>query len=105
MKLTDKQRQSLQNASGLGKRVKFAYPGEGQWEGNIEDEVSVVCDRYKYVLQKLVADDQSIQYRFGYYVFSTQVKRVMWVQRALVMTASDTKELLGKAIKKGWNIT
>jgi hypothetical protein len=113
MKLNKKQRKQLEDASCLGKRVKFVYPETGEtWsDGRVVGEVENIGGggHYKSVLQKIdpgeqYPDGSRFAYRFGYYVYSFRAKRVIWAQRPLLASAKELKDLLNQARAKGWDI-
>ena len=111
MKLNKAQRKQLEVASCKGKRVRFVYPETGEtWsDGRVVDEVEKIGGHYKCVLQMIDAGDDEYPdgsrfgYRFGYYVYSTKAKRVIWAQRPLLASAKELKDLLNQARAKGWD--
>src|SRR5262249_30531821 len=98
MKLTKHQRHQLEQASRIGKPVKFVYPGSGkELMGIVVDEVCNYTENYKNVLQKIETDleyhDGSTHlYRFGYYVYSFKAQGVRWSQRPLVVTSKQCQD-------------
>jgi hypothetical protein len=111
MKLNKAQQKQLEDASCKGKRVKFVYPETGEtWsDGRVVDEIENIGGHYKSVLQQIdpgekYPDGSRFGYRFGYYVYSAKVKRVIWAQRPLLASAKEFQDLLDQARAKGWDI-
>ena len=110
MKLTNSQRKQLAEATCKGKTVKFVYPDGENWSGKVVDEVEDMGEYYKSVLQRIEPDEgygpfndgSRCAYRFGYYVYSLKSERIVWAQRALMVSSKECQHLLAEAEKRGW---
>jgi hypothetical protein len=110
--LTDAQRQRLEAMSGMGKRVLFKRKGgDGHRAmGLVEDEVHVIVNDYKHVIQKIKIENGAYQdgsryaYRTGYYTYDAKRKRILWGHYTQFLTEQEYKELLTRARAKGWPI-
>ena len=110
--LTPQDRQRLESQSMLHKPIKFKTKGTGEsWDvGVVEDEVYVIVNDYKHMIQKIRFTegkgwgDNQFAYRTGYYTFQYNTNKIKWGQFTQFLTESEYKELLGKAKAKGWSI-
>jgi hypothetical protein len=106
--------------SGIGKPVrhKDKATGEKVEMGTVDDEVSVIVDDYKNVLQRIRHnsnakhwggiygwwDDSEWVYRTGYYTYDKNGKSIVWGQYTQFVSEKELKQLLALARAKGWDI-
>ena len=110
--LTKELRVRLESMSRIGKVVVFKNKGGGGYRttGTVEDEVYVMVNDYKHVIQKIrfadgVARDGSMHaYRTGYYTYDAAKKRIIWGQYTQFLTEKEYRALLGQARAKGWEV-
>src|SRR5262249_7070954 len=110
--ITDVQRQRLERVSRIGKQVVHKHKGGGGYRGMgiVEDEVYVLANDYKHVIQKIrlesgtYPDGSRYAYRTGYYTYDAKRKRIVWGQYTQFLTEQEYKQLLAKAQAKGWGI-
>jgi hypothetical protein len=112
MKMTDVQRQRLEAISRIGKLVVHKHKGASSHNGMgiVEDEVYIMVNDYKHVIQKIKIengaywDGSQYAYRTGYYTYDARRKRIVWGQYTQFLTEQEYKQLLSKARAKGWAI-
>ncbi|SRR5579883_516251 len=110
--LSDLQRQRLEGISRVGKTIFHKIKGgDGHHRmGIVEDEVYVLVNDYKHVIQKIKIEDGAYwdgshyAYRTGYYTYDAKRERIVWGQYMQFLTEQEYKELLSKARAKGWAI-
>jgi len=110
--LTELQRQRLEGMTRIGKTVLHKHKDGGGYRrmGIVEDEVYVMVNDYKHVIQKIKIecgaywDGSQYAYRTGYYTYDAKRKRIVWGQYTQFLTEQEYKELLSKARAKGWAI-
>lgn len=106
----------LKSATRVGTITKFRFPGardSRKYVGEAVDEVALLRDRYKVVIQKVkypqhhLWDDAECGYRLGYFMISSsyaEPSRVVWRNYAMLITESELDFLLRQAEQKGWRI-
>jgi hypothetical protein len=78
--------------------------------GVVEDEVSLVTDRAKHVIQRIrLAKDVSWDgsdygYKAGSFVIDPATGKVKWAQYSQVVSEHEYRELLAKVKTRGWPI-
>lgn len=78
--------------------------------GVVEDEVHVMVNDYRHVIQKIrfaegVAWDGSVHaYRTGYYTYDRNKKRIVWGQYTQFLSEREYKALLAQARAKCWDV-
>lgn len=100
------------NYSGTGKFVKFKHKGREGYRliGEIVDEVSVICDEYKHVMQRIrFSPDASndgcrYAYRTGYWTWTADGKKVVWGQYTQLLSEREQRKMIARARAKGWPI-
>jgi len=110
MELTKEEKERLEGTSGIGKDVKFTVEGgKPAWvPGTIVDEVYVMVEDYKHVLQRIKLREgerrggNEYAYRTGHWTYRGQ--KINWGQYIQFLTESEYRELLTKARAKGWPI-
>jgi hypothetical protein len=110
--LTDQQRQRLEGATRIGKTILHKDKDGGGYRrmGIVEDEVYIIVNDYKHVIQKIKIecgtywDGSQYAYRTGYYTYDAKRKRIVWGQYTQFLTEQEYKKLLSKARAKGWAI-
>ena len=110
--MTEAQRARLESMSRMGKDVRFKHKGRrgGHTMGRVEDEVYVMVNDYKHLLQRIrfldgVSWDGSTHaYRSGYYTYDSDKTRIVWGQYTQFLTEKEYKALLGLARAKGWDV-
>lgn len=71
--------------------------------GVVEDEVDVLTDTVKHVIQRIrLADGGAYGYETGSFVLDAGSGRVKWSQRVQVILETDYREMLEKAKTRGW---
>ena len=111
--MTAQQKKRLESHSGIGKEVWFKDKETGKHElwGIVEDEVYIMVEDYRHMIQRIKApkgeeywDGCEYGYRTGYYTYDKAMKRLVWGQFTQFLTEKQYRELLGKARDKGWPI-
>ena len=108
--MTPDQAKKLEAMSGQGKPVRFKHKGRQGYQeiGEVVDEVYIMSDDYKHLLQKIKFkdgvswDESKFGYRTGYYTYDGQMKKIKWGQYTQFLTEKEYKALLSKAKEKGW---
>lgn len=103
---------TLNQYSGVGRDVSFKHKNpkrKGRWDvGEIEDEVSIIVNDYKHVLQRILLrrswDNSKYAYRTGYWTWTADGRRVVWGQYHQVLSEGDFCDLLRRARAKGWRL-
>ena len=104
--------QRLEAATRVGKEVWLNERGSGMpmlW-GVVEEEVGLVVDDAKHVIQRIrlaqgVSWDQSpYGYKTGSFTIDPRSGGVKWAQYSQVLSEREYVELLAKARAKGWPI-
>jgi hypothetical protein len=109
---TEQDRKRLESQSMLNKPIKFKTKGSEEFSviGIVEDEVYVIVNDYKHMIQKVRFSEgkgwggNQFAYRTGYYTFQYGTNKIKWGQFTHFLTESEYKELLDKAKSKGWGI-
>jgi len=113
--MTPIQKGWLADATGLGKKVRLKYkdqekrPGK-RTIGTVVDEVSIIADECKHVLQRIeyspgMQEDQSnYAYRAGYYILTAKGDGIVFGQYSPLLTESNMRALLHEAHQKRWPI-
>ena len=71
--------------------------------GVVEDEVDVLGDGAKHVIQRIrLADGGAYGYETGSFVVDPGTGRIKWSERSPVISETDYRELLEKAKTRGW---
>jgi len=90
-------------------KPKFKHPDGIIIYGTILDEVEVEHGNlkgkfYKKLVQKILYDDKSLEFRFCYYYINFSNEKPHWIfgQYALSIPKAKFKELLNKMKEKGW---
>jgi hypothetical protein len=112
MKRAARERERLANATGVKKHVKLKYKGtlHNYVLGTVEDEVSVIDNDYKHVIQRIELDDPktarewgvNLAYRHGYFTLSKKRRKLTWGQYHSIIPAPAYRQLIQKAKRKGW---
>jgi hypothetical protein len=110
--ITDVQRQRLEAKSGIRNPVTHKRKGGGGriQMGIVEDEVYVMVNDYKHVIQKIKIENGTYwdgsrhAYRTGYYTYDAKRTRIVWGQYTQFLTEEEYKQLLTQARAKGWPI-
>lgn len=117
-KMTKEQKERLEGKTKKGKEVYFKDKRTGKptlW-GIVEDEVFVMVNDYKHLLQRIKCatnklssngsnsywDGSEYGYRTGYYTYDKNYKKICWGQFTQFLTQKEYSELLQKAKAKGW---
>ena len=96
----------------IGKPIHFKLKQTGDrtlW-GTVEDEVYIMVDDYKHMIQRfkfakeISNDDSEYGYRTCYYTLDKKEQKIKWGQYTQSLTEREYRELLGKAKAKGWPI-
>src|ERR1700690_211869 len=98
--------------SGLGKTVKFKHKGRAGYRliGTIVDEVSLICDEYKHVMQRIRFEPDASNdgcryaYRTGYWTWRGDGKGVVWGQYTQLLSEREQRKMIARAKAKGWPI-
>jgi hypothetical protein len=78
--------------------------------GVVEDEVGLVVDGAKHVIQRIRlaegvnGDGSAYGYKTGSFVVDPRSGSVKWAQYSQVMSEHEYRELLAKAKARGWPI-
>jgi hypothetical protein len=111
--MTKGERKLLEAKSGIGKQVWLKFkgkPGLKLW-GTIEDEVSIIVNDYKHLIQKIALEpgfknsdssDHKFAYRTAYYTLAAKSRKPVFGQYATVLFESDYRRLARIAHEKGW---
>jgi hypothetical protein len=111
--MTKKERKLLEAKSGIGKPVWFKFkgkPGRRLW-GTVEDEVSIIVNDYKHLIQRIKLEtgfkksdssDHKHAYRIGYYTLTAKTRKLVWGQFAAIHFEDDFQTLVRMAHEKGW---
>jgi len=101
----------LKLTTTVGKRGKSVMPPDGEIiKYVVQDEVRAFQDARKdkiIVLQLMEFEDKRKEFRVGYYIIGKLPKmrgRWVWGQYAAFMPIRIFRQLIRKAIKKGWSI-
>jgi hypothetical protein len=108
--MTPDQEKRLEGMSRQGQTVKFKNKGKPGYQeiGKVVDEVYIMVDDYKHLIQKIEFKDgvswdgSKFAYRTGYYTYDGQMKNIKWGQYTQFLTEKEYKALLSKAKEKGW---
>lgn len=102
----------LELATRIGKEV-IAQARES-WSpivwGVVEDEVSLVVDGAKHVIQRIrlakdiTWDGSEYGYKTGTFQIDPRTGSIKWAQYSQVISERELSELLARARKKGWPI-
>lgn len=104
--------QRLESASRIGKEVWLNERNSGMpilW-GIVEDEVGVVVDDAKHVIQRIrLAKDASHDgseygYKTGAFTIDPRTGSVKWAQYSQVVSEQEYRDLLARAKAKGWPV-
>lgn len=102
----------LEAMTRIGKDVRLIDRETGTekvW-GVVEDEVGIVVDGAKHVIQRVrLADDMtwngdSYGYRTGSFFVDRRTGSIKWAQYAQTLLEPEYRELLALAKKKGWPV-
>jgi hypothetical protein len=96
--MTTEQQQRLEGMTRIGKTV---WHGPRSM-GTVIDEVFVLVNEYKHVIQKISLGGTGYAYRAGYWKFNGQ--RNQWAQATPYLTETEYRQLLAKAKMKNWEI-
>lgn len=100
--------QRLEAATRLGKEVCLNERGSGR--PMVEDEVGLVVDDAKHVIQKILLangvswDGSRYGYKTRSFTIDARTGSVKWAQYSQVMSEREYSELLAKARAKAWPI-
>jgi hypothetical protein len=102
----------LEGATRVGKEVWLK--ARDQWTpvlwGVVEEEVSILGDQAKHVIQRIrladgVAWDASdYGYKVGSFVYDDRAGAVRWANHSQLLSEKEVRELLSKARSRGWDI-
>ena len=98
--------------SGIGKTIKFKHKGRAGFRliGKIIDEVSVICDEYKHVMQRIRFEPDASNdgcryaYRTGYWTWTGDGKGVVWGQYTQLLSEREQRKMIARARARGWPI-
>ncbi|MBI2202243.1 MAG: hypothetical protein HYU41_00040 [Candidatus Rokubacteria bacterium] len=112
MKVAWDEQQKLENATRVGKEVMAN--ARDSWTpvvwGVVEDEVSLVVDGAKHVIQRVRLakgvswDGSEYGYKTGAFLIDPRTGAVKWAQYSQVLSESEYTQLLARARAKGWPI-
>lgn len=109
--MTEEQTRKLENLSMIGRNVHFKIKGmnEKAVYGKVVDEVYLIVEDYKHLIQKIKITHEfwkrsEYGYRTGYYTWDAHKRRIVWGQYTQVLTQEEYKELLAKAKERKWEI-
>lgn len=108
-------RELLSKATRIGKTVRFMFPSDRKRRnlvGEVVDEVSLIRDRHKIVIQQVrytqqhLWDDAELGYRIGYFRIAGRWGKVevRWSNRSMLLSEVEVDFLLKQAAQKGWRI-
>jgi hypothetical protein len=104
--------QRLELATRVGKEVWLNERSSGMpilW-GIVEDEVGLVVDDAKHVIQRIRLakdvswDESEYGYKTGSFTIDARTGSVKWAQYSQVVSEQEYRELLTKARAKGWPV-
>jgi hypothetical protein len=102
----------LNAMSRIGKEVwvNSRETGRPMLFGIVEDEVSILVDDAKHVIQRIRLADGVMQhgqkygYKTGSFVIDQQTGDIKWGQYSQMLLEAEYRELLTHVKKKGWPI-
>ena len=110
--LDSEDQRKLEAATRLGKEV--IATGQASWSptvlGVVVDEVSVVANDAKHVIQRIkltkdvARDGSEYAYKAGTCYVDPRAGDVKWAQYSQIISEREHRELLAKARAKGWPI-
>lgn len=95
-------------ASTLGREVRVGTKYDSVVLGVVEDEVAVIGNQVKHVLQRIRLSNRppsgpdEYGYKLGTFVWSETSRSVKWAPHAEVMSEREIGELLSKARDRRW---
>jgi hypothetical protein len=110
-RMTKTQRAALKRSNGLDKLVFFKYKGgtTRYRVGTVVGVVSIVMGEYHHLIQriKLTPEKQKewksrYAYRTCYYTLTARTRKPAWGQYHQLIVSSGFRQLMRKALKKGW---
>jgi hypothetical protein len=110
MNWDDEQKLGSMTRIGMEVRLIDRHTGRERVWGVVEDEVGIVADDVKHVIQRirLAADvrqnGDGYGYRTGSFFEDRHSGRIKWAQYAQAVTETELQELLALAKKKGWPV-
>ena len=106
------EQQKLEAATRVGKEVWLN--GKGGWTpmlwGVVEDEVAIVVDSTKHVIQRIRFadgvswDGSKYGYKTGAFTLDPRTGAVKWAQYSQCVSEEELKALIAKARDKGWAV-
>ena len=104
--MTPTQAAKLEASTRLNQTVYHKEKGGSKFiaMGVVEDEVYIIVDDYKHLIQKiriathLPWDGSTYAYRTGYYTWSAKKHRIVWGQYTQFLTEKEYKRLLNLAL-------
>lgn len=116
--LTDDDFRSLRLATRIGQRVRLRLPADEKKRsvvGVVIDEVALIRDRHKLVIQQIrfaqchIWDDDEVAYRIAYCRLHKgrldDHATLTWHYRSVPIAASELAFLLQQAAHKKWTLT
>jgi hypothetical protein len=110
MTVTWDDQRKLETATRIGKEV--IAQARDAWSpivwGVVEDEVSLVVDGAKHVIQRIrlskdiAWDGSEYGYKTGTFQLDARTGAVKWAQYSQVLSERELSELLARARSKGW---
>lgn len=110
MNWSDEKKLESMTRIGTEVRVIDRQTGRETFWGVVEDEVAIVVEDAKHVIQRIrLADDarrngDEYGYKTGTFFVNRHTGRIKWAQYAQAVTESELQELLALAKKKGWPV-
>ena len=110
MNWSDEKKLESMTRIGTEVRVIDRRTGRETFWGVVEDEVAIVVEDAKHVIQRIrLADDakrngDEYGYKTGTFFVDRHTGRIKWAQYAQAVTESELQELLVLAKKKGWPV-
>lgn len=101
-KKIDEVKEKLRGKTTIGLHVNFLprRDGDASWEGEVEDEVSVILDNGdKHFIQKIKGKEGNY-YRHCYYTLDNNERRIVFGQFASTIPEELYKKLIKEAVKK-----
>jgi len=104
--------QRLETATRVGKEIWLNARDSGmpmRW-GVVEDEVGLVVDGAKHVIQRIRLadgvpwDGSDYGYKTGSFMIDPRTGAIKWAQYSQVMSEHEYRELLAMAKARGWPI-
>ena len=94
----------LRNLDNTGKTITGKIKGSDRREskGKIEDEVFLMVDDNRYVIQKVKLKGGVTGFRIGYYTCDANYIKLYYGGYSPIMNKSDFTILINKAKDKGW---